>query len=71
VSNYRGGEPDYGTIEGSNEDLGVGVEGVGDVKVVGGEVLEVRAEGVFGSACVFAGYGDVGAAIVKEDELAY
>lgn len=36
----RGGEPDDGAVEADDEDLGVRGEGVGDVEVVGHEVLE-------------------------------
>lgn len=62
-----GGETYDGTVEGSDEDFGVCVEGVGDVEVVGGEVLEVEAELVFFCAGGFACYGDVCSSVVGEE----
>lgn len=55
-----GGETDDGAVERGDEDLGMRVEGVGDVEVAGDEVLEpVLARGV--SACAGRADGDVGA----------
>ena len=55
------GEADGGTVESGHEDFGVRVEGLGDVQVVGYEVLEpllVRIDALLGCAAD----GDVGAA---------
>lgn len=57
-----GGETDGGAVEGGDEDLGVGVEGVGDVEVVRYEGLEGFAVNVGGGWEGF-GDGDVGAAV--------
>jgi hypothetical protein len=55
-----GGEAYGGAIEGCDEDLGVRVEGLGRVDVVGDEGREPLLVQV--AAGVFAGDGDVGAA---------
>jgi hypothetical protein len=57
-----GGETDGGTVEGGDEDFGVGVEGVCDVEVVRYEGLECFAADVGGGWEGF-GDGDVGAAV--------
>lgn len=56
-----GGEAYGGTVEGCDEDFGVGVEGLGGVDVVGDESGEPLLVEV--AAFVFATDGDVGAAI--------
>lgn len=58
----RGGEADGGAVERRDQDLGVCVEGVGDVQVVGDEGLEPVAAGGFVGGHG-ARDGDVGAAV--------
>lgn len=52
-ADQSGGKTDGGTVESSHKYLGVGVEGLGDVQVVGYEVLEpllVRVDALLGCA---------------------
>lgn len=62
-ADQRGRDPNDGAIEGGDEDFAVGVEGLGEVEVVGGEGLEGLFEEVFLGARALAGGGDVGASI--------
>jgi hypothetical protein len=63
VADYGSGEAYDRTIESCDENFRVRVKSVGDVEVVGDEVLEVIFESVFRGGIAFAGYGDVGAAV--------
>ena len=54
-----GGKADCGTVESCDENLGMRVEGLGYVEVVGDEVAEPCAAGVFAFWCL-AGDGYIG-----------
>lgn len=57
VGDQRGGEADGGAVQGDDEDLRVGVEGPGQVDVVGDEGAEVTPGGA-GEEVASAGAGD-------------
>lgn len=65
---YGRAEPDRGPVERRDQDLGVRVEGVCDVQVVGHEGLEEVSFYVFAVGQA-AGDGDVGAAGEEEEML--
>ena len=62
VCDEGGGKTNGGSIEGGYQDLGVGVESIGDLKVVGDEGAEpVPAE--ISAVGHLAGNGDVGTSL--------
>lgn len=64
VRYQSGGEADDGSIEADDEDLGMGVEGLGNVQVEGDKRPQPKLPDIGLAGGGLFGYGDVGATVM-------